>query len=188
MKKKTSTHLAQERKLKREKAQKIHVVSSLKEAMLQIEELEAHVSAIKTLKNAKGNTVIVAKASKNQSEATAFAIATDWHLGSTVRPETVNGLNSYNVAIAKKRIATFFEGVVSLTNKERQNAVITELVLFLGGDMIDGALHMDTIMSAEIAEPIKQAVLCQELIEAGLTFLRDHGKFKRITVVCCDGN
>lgn len=43
-------------------------------------------------------------------------------------------------------------------------------------------------MSNEIAQPIQQAVLCQELIEGGLNFLLEHGGFKRITVVCCDGN
>lgn len=191
MKKKTEvpvSHLAQERKAKKEKEQKIHVVHSLKEALAQIDELEAHVEAIKTLQNASCDLIISPKQSTNKSEATVFAIATDWHLGSRVRPETVNGLNTFDLAIAKKRIVKFFESVVSLTIKERQNVAITELVLFLGGDMIDGALHLDTIMSAEIAEPIHQAVICQELIEAGLTFLQNHGKFKRITVVCCDGN
>lgn len=54
--------------------------------------------------------------------------------------------------------------------------------------MIDGALHLDTIMTNEIAEPIHQSVLCQELIEAGLNFLQNHGGFRKITVVCCDGN
>lgn len=161
---------------------------TLKEAMLRIAELEAHTEAIKKLGEAKSSLIITPRESSDTSEAVAFAVATDWHVGATVRPEQVSGLNTYNVAIAKHRIANFFERVVRLTQKERQDIKIEELVLFLGGDLIDGALHLDTIMTNEIAEPIRQAVLCQELIEAGLNFLQNHGEFKKITVVCADGN
>jgi hypothetical protein len=161
---------------------------TLKEAMLRIAELEAQTQAIKKLEGATSSLVITPRESTDTSEAVAVAVATDWHVGATVRPEQVSGLNTYNVAIAKHRIANFFERVVRMTQKERQDIKIEELVLFLGGDLIDGALHLDTIMTNEIAEPIRQAVLCQELIEAGLNFLQNHGEFKKITVVCADGN
>jgi len=186
--KKPTTPLAEIRKQKKAKEEKIKVASSLKQAVSELEEMEAYVRAIKTLKASQCGVSIKPRQSQNKSEATAFAMATDWHLGSLIKPEQVSGLNSFNVAIAKTRIAKFFESIVSLTNKERQNVSITELVLFLGGDLIDGALHLDTIMSAEIAQPIQQATLCQEQIEAGINFLLNHGQFKRITVVCCDGN
>lgn len=180
--------LADARRTKREHDEKIRTSSSLKQALIKIEELEAHVEAIKCLKRGPSALVIKPSEGKNQSEATAVAVATDWHLGSVVSPEMVNGLNRYNVTIAKERVKTFFRGVVSLTDKERQNVKITELVLFLGGDLIDGALHLDVIMSNEIAQPVEQAVLCQELIEAGIEYLVNYGRFKRITIVCADGN
>ncbi len=43
-------------------------------------------------------------------------------------------------------------------------------------------------MTNEIAEPIRQSVIAQECIEAGLNYLQNHGKYRKITVVCCDGN
>ncbi len=181
-------HLSETRKQKRVRDERIHASSSLKQAVLKIEELEAHVRAIRELKESHGNHIITSRERTNTSEAIVVACATDWHLGATVRPEQVSGFNSYNVAIAKRRISNFFERVIRLTQKERQDVKIHELVLFLGGDLIDGALHLDTIMTNEIAEPIRQAVLCQELIESGLNFLQNHGKFSKITVVCCDGN
>lgn len=144
--------------------------------------------AIKTLKASHSQLVINPRHSSGTSEAVAIACATDWHIGEVIRPEQVHGLNTFNVAIAKERIQNFFHMVVRLTHKERQDVKIDELVLFLGGDLIDGALHLDVIMTNEIAEPIRQAVLCQELIEAGLNYILNHGKFKKITVVCCDGN
>jgi len=175
-------------KEKRTKKQKIDTVKSLNEAIGRIAELEAHVKAIKTLTKTFTSAVIEPRESTHTSEAVAVAVATDWHVGSVVKPEQVNGLNKFDVSIAKKRIKMFFERVVRMTFKERQDIRIKDLVLFLGGDLIDGALHLDTIMSNEIAEPIAQAVVCQQQIEAGLNFLLEYGKFKKITVVCADGN
>lgn len=173
---------------KRQHEKVLDTSQTLKEALVKIKELEAYQTAMKQLKNSHSQLVLKPRHSSGTSEAVAVACATDWHLGCVVRPEQVNGLNTFDVAIAKERIKTFFERTVRLTDKERQDVKIDELVLFLGGDEIDGALHLDTIMTNEIAEPIKQAVLCQELIESGLNFLQNHGKYKRITVVCCDGN
>lgn len=186
--KKKPNELAEARRDKKAREDKLRTVSSLKQAISKIDELEAHVEAIKSLKLARADTRIMPRQGENKSEATAFAIATDWHLGSVISPEQVNGLNKYDVSIAKQRIKRFFQGVVSLTDKERQNVKISELVLFLGGDLIEGALHLDTIMTNEIAEPINQAVVVQGLVEEGLIFLLNHGRFERITVVCCDGN
>lgn len=160
----------------------------LEESAEENAELRAHVEAIKKLQHHHSSFAIKPRMSEGKSEATAIAVATDWHIGATVHPEQVNFLNEFNIPIAKARISTFFERVVRLTNKERQDIQIDELVLFLGGDMIDGSLHLDTIMNNEVAEPMKQAVIAQECIESGLQFLKEHGNFKRITVVCTDGN
>lgn len=176
------------RKEERQKEARIRVVHSLKEALKEIEMLEAQVQAIKMLGEATNTVEILPRLGTNRSEAVVIAVATDWHVGSVVRPETVSGLNRYDVATAKARATRFFQAVVSLTNKERQDVSISELVLFLGGDLIDGALHLDTVMSNEIATPIQQSVVVQEMIESGINFLLNHGKYKKITVVCCDGN
>lgn len=127
-------HLKETRKQKREREEKLHVFSSLKQACIRIDELEAHVEAIRKLKGAKSNLVISPREGTNTSEAVAVACATDWHLGCVVRPEQVSGFNTFNVAIAKKRITNFFERVVRMTRKERQDVKIHDLILFLGGD------------------------------------------------------
>jgi hypothetical protein len=173
---------------KKEHDTKLYTARTLKEALTHITELEAFVEAAKSLHNAHASTTILPREGTNTSEAVAVAVATDWHLGSVIKPETVNGLNSFDVAIGTERVKTFFERIVRFTEKERQDIKIHDLILFLGGDLIEGALHLDTIMSNEIAEPINQAILAQELIESGLNFLLNHGKYRKITVVCQDGN
>lgn len=161
---------------------------ALRDAIGQIKDFEKHVEAIKRLKDSHASYPIRAREKSNTSEATAIATATDWHFGSRVKPEQVNGHNEFNVAVAKKRIGTFFERVTRLIRKEQQDVKINDLVLFLGGDLINGNLHIDTAMSDEIAQPIEQAVECQALIESGINFLLNHAKVKNITIPCCDGN
>ena len=113
----------------------LETASSLKEALNKIGELEAHVEAIRKLKASQSSFVISPREKSGVSEAVAVAVATDWHIGETIKPEQVSGLNTFNIAIAKRRIVNFFELVVKLTNKERQDVKIDELVLFLGGDL-----------------------------------------------------
>ena len=169
------------------KASKIQTARTLKEALEQISFLEAQNKAITKLEKSY-TSYIIKPQPLIKSEAVAVAMATDWHIGSVIKPETVNYLNEYNVAVARVRVNSFFEKVVKMTNKERQDIQIDELVLFLGGDNFDGNLHEDSALTNEIAEPVKQAVLCQSLIESGLEYLSKNGNFKKINVVCCDGN
>ena len=161
---------------------------NLKEAVETIEELEEELEAARMLANRKTSLIIQPKKSTKTSEATAFALFTDLHIGNTITLGQMSGMNEYNTAIATARAKTFFERVVRLTDKERQDIDITELVLFLGGDFIDGALHLDTIMTNNPAQPMFQALIAQDIIEAGLLYLEKHGHFKRITIVCKDGN
>ena len=173
---------------KREKEKVRHTARTLKQAVETIEELEEELQAARRLQSRNTSLVIHPRRSSKTSEATAVALFTDLHIGNTITLAQTNGINEYNTAIARKRAATFFERVVRLTDKERQDVHIEELVLFLGGDFIDGTLHMDVIQTNNPATPMEQAVIAQDIIEAGLMYLEKHGNFKRITIVCKDGN
>ncbi len=178
------TRIHENRKLFRQQQDKNH----LKEAMGRILEMEAHIKAIRRLSVRRKPRAIKAKKGKNSSEATAIATMSDVHLGQEITPESVNGLNEYNARICRARCEMFFERVVRLTNKERQDVSIDELILFLGGDLIEGALHLDTIMASDVSGPIKQIVEMQAIVESGINHLIKHGGYKQITVVCSDGN
>jgi len=143
---------------------------------------------MKELKSHHTTFEIKPRQSKGISEATAVVCLSDVHVGNHITLGQTNGINEYNVGLARSRCVTFFERVVRLTHKERQDIKIEELVLFLGGDNFDGNLHMDTALSNIPAAPITQATIAQEIIESGLKFLLEKGSFKRITIVCKDGN
>lgn len=160
----------------------------LKEALEKLEEFEAHVSAIKRLQNSNRQVAITQRSGTGTSEALAISVASDWHIGQEVTRSSVNGLNEFNVAIGRERGKRFFERTVRLTNKERQDVDIHELLLFLGGDFIEGSLHLDTIMGSDLAGAMNQVVEVQAILRGGLNYLKQHGNYKKITIVCCDGN
>jgi len=160
----------------------------LKEALEQIEELQAHVTAIKRLQQSNRKYKITPSAGTNTSEAVAIAVASDWHVGSEITLAQTANLNEYNISLARSRAKTFFNRIVRLTNKERQDVEIHELILFLGGDFIEGSLHLDTIMGSDISGTMNQLVEVQALISSGLDYLIEKGNYKKITVVCADGN
>lgn len=185
---KKPANLATYRKQRADKTQAATTRRQLNEAAERLTQLETELALQRELVAARTIQPIVTSTDPETSEACAVAVATDWHIGSVVRPEQVNGLNAYNIEIARQRASQFFERIVRFTNKERQDVEINHLLLLLNGDLIDGALHLDTIMSGESAQVFEQAVIAQDLIAAGLEYLEREGGFKQITIVCSDGN
>lgn len=171
-----------------ERARKAQEHRDVRNVIERLRKAEKEVSAIRLIKASRTMFEIKARKGANTSEATAMASFTDLHVGNTITLAQMNGRNQYNLNLARSRAATFFERVVRLTKKERQDVVINDLVLFLGGDFIDGALHLDVIESNNPGEPMQQLLIAQEIIESGLAYLEKNGGFKTITIVCKDGN
>ena len=164
-----------------------HTTEKYKKALERIAALEAEREALLTIHSADVETTILPLEPSSTSEATAFALASDWHVEELVDPKTVQGMNKYNPKIAKERAEAFFQRIVRLTEKERQDVRIDNLVLALLGDFYSGAIH-DSLPEICAMRPVKAVLYAQELIASGLRFLIDHGKYKRITVVCKVGN
>ena len=118
-------------------------------------------------------------------EATAVAIASDWHVEETVDPKNVNGLNEFNLDIAEKRINKFFKNVVRLTEIQRKGAKIDRLVLVLGGDLMTGYIH-DELRETNSLSPTQTVIWLQDRIATGLELLSKN--FSEIVIPCVMGN
>lgn len=118
-------------------------------------------------------------------EATAFAIASDWHVEETVDPKTVNGLNEFNLDIAGRRIEKFFKNVVRMTDIQRAGAKIDRLVLFLGGDLMTGYIHEELVESNGLS-PTETVLWLQDRVASGVEFLSKH--FGEVVIPCTYGN
>jgi len=79
--------------------------------------------------------------SKNKDGQTLVVFLSDWHLGKLI--ETSEGI-IYNVNIAKKRVDKLIRNLVKLLGYAQQEATIHEIVLVLGGDIIDNEIIYET--------------------------------------------
>lgn len=118
-------------------------------------------------------------------EATAVAVASDWHVEETVDPRTVNGLNEYNLDIAEKRIGNFFKNVVRLTRIQRQGVKIDRLMLVLGGDFMSGYIHDELVELNELS-PTQTVLWLQDQLSSGIKMLEK--EFSEIVIPCVYGN
>ncbi len=164
-----------------------HEDAKYRDALDRIHELEVQLGELRAVDAACTAAPIVPLADSKTSEATAVALASDWHVEELVDPKTVQGVNKYNPEIARERARSFFQRIVKLTEKERQDVRIDNLVLGLLGDFYSGAIH-DSLPEICAMRPVEAVIYAQELISSGLQFLLNHGKFKKITVVCKVGN
>jgi len=132
------------------------------------------------------STYTIPKSKGTGGEAVAFAIASDWHVEENVKPESVNGSNSYTMAIAKKRAEKFFQHTLQLIDKEQHAVKIDTLVLALLGDFFSGNIHEELMAACEVA-PQDAMLFAQNLIASGIEFLLANSKLK-LVIPCAVGN
>ena len=123
----------------------------------------------------------------NDSQSTAIALASDWHLGEVVEPATVNQLNTFCYSIGIKRIQKFFQSILKLVEIERNGTQIDTLVLALLGDFITGYIHEELMENADLS-PTEAIIELRNLIHSGIRFLKDEGSFSKIIIPTCFGN
>ena len=131
--------------------------------------------------------IIEAKSKTGTGEGAVIAVASDWHVFEQVKPERVNGLNTYNPNIAEKSAAEFFNGVLAWTEIHRTKLNIKTLVLDLLGDFVSNMLYED--MKEENAGPVQEETLfALKLLGSGIDLLIQKGGFDEIRVLCSVGN
>ena len=117
------------------------------------------------------------------SPQSAVALFSDTHIGAIVHKEQTLGLGHYNFEIFLRRLARFGRSIRSIL-KDHTTTQISELVVPILGDMIDGALSH----SAESGQP--NTILAQFYAggHAIAQFLRDLSDLAPMRVYGCVGN
>jgi len=157
------------------------------QAVDQIEVLQEKLAAAFAIKSHREELFgIVPFPALGGSEATAFVVASDWHIEETVRSEEVNGLNEYSLALSKKRAERFFQVALHLTNLERKNTPIKTLVVAVLGDMITGRIHEENLEVCTL-RPVDAAIRVQTYLRSGIEFLLRESDLN-LLFVCCSGN
>lgn len=83
--------------------------------------------------------------------ATMVVLLSDWHVEERVDPETCNGLNSFDLDTADRRIGELTERFSQMLEHQRRLAHIDRVLVWLGGDFLSGHIHPDTAELAQLA-------------------------------------
>jgi hypothetical protein len=156
-----------------------------KYTLRNISKKDTEIEAILQLKKQEQTFSIMPRMA-SKGEATAFMIASDWHVDETIKPETVSGLNRFNPQIAKNRAECFFRNGVSLLNITSRDVLIKNLVVPLLGDFILGQIH-EELMEGNSMLPMEAILYAKELLASGMQFLLKNTDCN-ILVPCIVGN
>jgi len=86
---------------------------------------------------------------RRKGAATALIMLSDLHLDEIVKPSEVGGMNAFNREIALKRLQKTADGAVNMGKNLMGGFEYEGAIVILGGDMVAGSLHDDTIFNEE---------------------------------------
>lgn len=111
----------------------------------------------------------------------------DWHVEKRIDLDVMGGLNEYNPEIAKYRARVLFHNTARMLDIHSRDNNITQGVLHLGGDFIEGYLR-DHNLRENWMTPIEAVPFAAELICTGIQYLLDTDTFDVLWVLCSRGN
>jgi hypothetical protein len=173
--------------LRRERAESKKWKRSYDDALKRIEEMSVQQEVIDSLPAVQAPIPIVPTKGDGADEAVAVFLTSDWHCEEQVDPKTIENRNEYNPEIASRRLKKMWKSALKVVEKERRLSTINEMIIGVLGDLITGYIH-DELLESNFLSPTQAIELAQDELVAGLTFMADNGKFKKIHVPCCVGN
>ena len=147
--------------------------------------LEDQLDVAAAISESKTSKAAMKPASIESGEACSVLMASDWHCEEVVTAASTNGLNEYNLEIARERIQRFFTASVTITEIQRAGVEIKEALLWLGGDLMSGFIHEELAETNEMT-PTETVIWLKDQVAEGIHYLRQH--FDHITIVCNYGN
>jgi hypothetical protein len=152
------------RRLKAEKKDLLDRIVELQDLRGTVMQLSAAVEAPDIIPPAQG--------SKTGGKRTAILHISDVHAGEDVSLYEMDGLNSYNAQICRDRMHRLFQKAGSLLTEHWAGDPVEEIVICLGGDMIDNNLREESRRGGSM--PVIESVkLISEIIAGGLVYLRN---------------
>ena len=106
----------------------------------------------------------------SKGSATGIICATDWHCEGKVDPNLVDGVNKFDLDIAATRIRRFWEKSIYMSKFVRNISNINEHILWVGGDMINGAIH-EELEESNFLGPTEAVLFIQDQLAAGIDLL-----------------
>ena len=123
----------------------------------------------------------------SRGTATAILCCNDWHVEGCVSPLSVDGANEFNLKVADQRIHKTWQKTLYLLDFARHISNIRELVVWLGGDLINGTIH-EELEESNFLGPAEAVIYIQDHIATGIDLLLRESKVDRFIVATSYGN
>lgn len=174
---------------RKQRAETSSLRSRLKDALDQLEQCRFELAAAVDVNAARHDVppILPREAMSGLREATAVALASDWHIEETVEGDKVNGVNEYNLDIARRRCERYFAGLIYLVRYHQDHFAIRDLILWLGGDLITGYLREEDLEDNG-ASPVQAIAILVEWLSEGIRAILQGTDLEVIRVVCNSGN
>lgn len=158
-----------------------------KEAVVALQQLQHADAFYRALQEDEGAPFrIPIKGPSKKGRACAFAMLSDLHIDEPVESRKVNGLNTFNLAIAEERFRTLGQSIKRATEIAASTVTLDRLVVWLGGDGFSGDIHPDTEVGA-VMRPLEAATTLGRWYRGLLLYLHKQLNVP-LTVVCSYGN
>lgn len=113
----------------------------------------------------------------------AIALFSDAHIEETVKPDSVLGLNEYNLNIAEERIKKYFVNLVNALNEDN----VKNLVFASLGDTLSGFIH-EELSQTNGCSPLEATFIAQNLLYNGLEYIVENSTVEHIKFIGIVGN
>ena len=153
----------------------------------ELAERDDQIRYLTELRAAKPLKPIVApkRVSAKQRYGVPVMLCSDWHVEEPVRPETVNGMNEYDLGVAEACIQEIPEAYEWFLRDSRFDC--RDGILWLGGDLYSGYIH-EELEEANFLSPTQAVLWLQERVERMIRRILATTNLERLRVVCNDGN
>jgi hypothetical protein len=176
------------------KEKAVHAEAQRAVALREAKELRALLdAAIASQPSAKMRELAVKprERSSRVHEATAVLLYSDIHPEERVTPETVSGLNEFNLEIAKQRNADLARATLwnlcMLRDKGGPGYRIRDFILALLGDLISNTIHPE-LMESNLLLPAEAILFAEEMACVHIDTLLTDSDLETINIPCCHGN
>jgi hypothetical protein len=174
---------------RRERAETSSLKARLKQALDQLEQCRYELDIATQVAGAKAEARPIERRERSSllREATAVALASDWHIEETVDPDQVNGVNEYNLGIAHARARRFFDGFAYLIRYHQDHFAIRDAILWMGGDLITGYLREENLEHNQLS-PVQAIAELHTWMADGIRQVLAGTDIAHLKVVCNSGN
>lgn len=122
--------------------------NKLLQRLANAEDLRAGVLGLTTTPPAPVN--FPARTETTTQAETIVLFLSDLHWGERITFEAMDGLNSYDLSIARKRLGRWSNAVCDLATKHWSGPTPDRIILILGGDLISGGIHHELAKTDEL--------------------------------------